>query len=163
MQNDHSKFCQWLISCSLLHLPILEIVCCEWGKLTFHMSLTWKTFFCVSDRSMYPFKLFFSLSAKKKKIDEDALDTISIASVVRGNTWTFREESRRSRILVCFASEKRTNRLQFLDVAYKIINSPGVDTFLRFYHIRLWVSEMGVGRELEYIPVCRRSMDCTTL
>ena len=55
---------------------------------------------------MYPFKLFFSLSAKKKKIDEDALDTISIASAVRGNTWTFREESRRSRILVCFASER---------------------------------------------------------
>lgn len=60
---------------------------------------------------MYFFKLFFFLLVKKKKIDEDVLDIILIVFVVRGNIWIFREELRRSRILVCLVFEKRINRL----------------------------------------------------
>lgn len=89
---------------------MLVMVCWDSGKFTFHISLTWKTLFSTSDNSMYPFKSAFSVSAMKKKIDEDALDTISMDSEVRGKTWTFREESRRRRSLVCLASEEKMRK-----------------------------------------------------
>ena len=97
--NNISKMCKYL--------PILVIVCWDSGKLTFHISLTWKTLFSTSDKSLYPFKSAFSLSAMKKKMDEATLDTISMDSEVRGKTWTFIEESRRRRSLVCLASEEK--------------------------------------------------------
>lgn len=92
------------------HLPMLVIVCWDAGKFTFHISRTWKTLFSTSDKSMYPFKSAFSVSAMKKKMDDDALDTISMDSEVRGKMWTFREESRRRRSLVCLTSEEKMRR-----------------------------------------------------
>ena len=67
-------------------VPIFVIVCCEDGIFTFHISLTGKLLLSASGRSMYPFNAPFSLSARKKKIDEAALEMISTASAVRGKT-----------------------------------------------------------------------------